>query len=228
MRTGPRADPCTHLRLTSQDRTDGARRQRGTDLLRADLTGAALRVAVNGFAALWRGRAPRLADLLGHDDGTGPVIDELVQRGRAEIDGHGRLIGIHGLTLRSTRHRFDHAGRSHHTWCAFDSIGIPAALGLEATARTDCPTCRQPLTVALHDGVPAGDGLVLWLPSTSGEHLMADFCAAADLYCCVEHLHQRRDTARAPGTVIDLARAAAIGSEAWADVRAIPLDPATD
>lgn len=194
----------------------------GAGPLRGDLPDSALRLAVDGFAALWCGRALPVADLLGNGDQA--IITELAARGRAEIDESGRLVGIHGLTLRSTRHRFDHAGRSHHTWCAFDSIGIPAALALDATAHTDCPTCGQPLTVEIDAGLPTGSGFALWLPSMSGDHLMAEFCAGANLYCSVEHLHQRIDTNLAPGTVTYLAKAAAIGAETWADVAAMPLD----
>lgn len=196
----------------------------GAGLLRGDLPDSALRLAVDGFAALWCGRAVPVADLLGNGDQADAIITELAARGRAEIDESGRLVGIHGLTLRSTRHRLNHAGRCHNTWCAFDSIGIPAALALDATAHTDCPACGRSLTVEIGAGVPSENGFALWLPSPSGDHLMAEFCASADLYCSVEHLHQRVDTDLVPGTVADLAKAAAIGAETWADVAAMSID----
>ena len=47
---------------------------------------------------------------------------------------------------------------------------------------------------------------------------MADFCAAADLYCSRDHLARRIDTATGRGEVLDMAGAAALGCTAWADV----------
>src|SRR5581483_5403579 len=88
-------------------------------------------LAVAGFAALWHGRAVSPEALLpGRAGEAGRVLAELVGQGRAEVDGAGRVVGVHGLTLRPTRHRFVHRGRPHFTWCAFDAVGIPAALSL--------------------------------------------------------------------------------------------------
>jgi hypothetical protein len=98
------------------------------DLLRAELGVAAMHLAVAGFVAVWHGMAGDVVDLLppGADVS---IVALQAAKGRLEVDDGGALVGIHGLTLRSTRHRFVHDGRSHHTWCAFDSIGIPAAPG---------------------------------------------------------------------------------------------------
>jgi alkylmercury lyase len=120
--------------------------------------------------------------------------------------------------LRATRHRIVHDGRAHWTWCAFDAIGIPAALGIDATAHTDCPVCRTPLTVALRRGVPENHRAVLWLPGSSGSNLMSDFCARADLYCSREHLEQRIDLDAGRGRVVDVHEGAALGRVSWADV----------
>jgi hypothetical protein len=74
-----------------------------------------------------------------------------------ELDDDRRLVGIHGVTLRPTRHRFMHDGRNQHTLCAYDSIGIPAALRLDATAHTNCPSCGASLAVDIGDrGAPCG------------------------------------------------------------------------
>lgn len=137
------------------------------------------------------------------------------------MDDDARLVGIHGLTLRTTRHRFVHHQRGRHTWCAFDSIGIPAALRLDATMHTDCPTCGRALTVEIVGGVSNDDNTVLWLPDATDGNLIANFCARADLYCSPEHLHQRVDAA---GTVADLAMAATLGCDVWADVAGISLE----
>jgi alkylmercury lyase len=188
-------------------------------LLDDGLSNLALEIAAAGFVALWDGRAVRPEELVpGPARRARRAAAELVKRGRAEVDDGGRVVGVHGLTLRRTRHHFVHAGRSHPTWCAFDAIGIPAALALDAEARTTCRSCDHGLHIAIRRGHPEASGLALWLPSATVRHLMVDFCAAADLYCGRDHLEQRIDLARAPGEVMDLPGAAMLGREAWADV----------
>lgn len=196
------------------------------DLLRGDVDETGLEVAAAGFAALWHGRRvlpiellPDRARLLGD-------ITALVQHGRAQIDPDGRLVGIHGLTLRTTRHHFVHDARAHHTWCAFDSIGIPAALRLDATAHTDCPTCQRRITVDIVGGVPEDSAFALWLPASADGNVIANFCAHADLYCSPEHLGRNIDTARTPGDIADLAAAESLGRDVWADVVGVKLDEA--
>lgn len=110
-------------------------------LLRRDLDEVALKLAVAGFATLWRGDRRPPSELLPTQPGAALVAHELAAHGRAEVDHEGRLVGVHGLTMRPTRHRFTDAGHEHHTWCAVDSIGIPAALDVENVAHTDCPGC---------------------------------------------------------------------------------------
>lgn len=195
------------------------------DLLRGDLSDAALELAVDGFAALWHARPASPGQLLpGRDSLAAETIAELVQHGRAEIDNGGRLVGIHGLTLRTTRHHFVHDGHVHHTRCAFDSIGIPAALSLDATAHTDCPTCQRPITVDIHRGIPHDTGLALWLPASADGNLIANFCARADLYCSPEHLERNIGTSQTPGDVADLTAAVALGRDTWVDVAGPHLD----
>lgn len=199
----------------------------GGGILRADLPEEAVRLASAGFRRLWRRDAVSPEDLLPDDGAAVAVASALVERGRAELDGAGRVVGIHGLTLRETRHRFVHDGVAHNTWCAFDSIGIPAALALDAVAHTDCPACGRVLRVGFHGGEPEKEELALWLPAPADGHLMAQFCASADLYCSIDHLEQRIDTAKTPGTALDLAAAAALGRTTWADVSGSGADSAT-
>jgi alkylmercury lyase len=188
-------------------------------LLRAGLSEVAAGLATAGFAALWHGRSLTPGELLPAN--VEQAVDGaamLVAQGRAELNEAGCVVGIHGLTLRSTRHRFDVAGRPRNTWCAFNSVGIPAALRLDAVARTDCPTCGAGVTVELVAGIPSGSDAVLWLPPPPAANLLAEFCSSADLFCNMDHLHDRIHAGRVAGRVCDLAAAAALGRTTWADV----------
>lgn len=196
----------------------------GADLLCVGDDDTARSLAATGFAALWRGTVAQPAQLVpASPHAAGEVAAALAARGRAELDSDGRLVGIHGLTSRATRHRIVEGSHAHWTWCAFDAIGIPAALGLNAAAHTDCPTCGDPLTIEFTDGAPTTERPVLWLPAPASENLLAEFCASADLYCSVEHLRQRIDPSRVPGQVHSLSEAVALGVRAWADIAHIDL-----
>ena len=190
------------------------------DLLSEGLDDLALEISAAGFAALWQHKARHPQDLVHADPvSLAQVIAELVARGRCQLANDGRLIGIHGLTLQSTRHGFLHGAHVHHTWCAFDAVGIPAALGIDAIATTDCPTCGRPLRIELTAGAPADtNGFALWLPATTGDHLINSFCANADIYCSLEHLHERIDTAITPGEIADLIQATTLGRGTWAAI----------
>lgn len=195
------------------------------DLLSGDLGEAALELASAGFAALWHGLALDPGDLLpDRRDVAAQTARDLALLGRAELDAAGLLVGVHGLTLQRTRHSFEEDGRVHHTWCGFDSVGIPAALGLDATASTDCPTCGEQIRVDIKRGRVASTDRVLWLPTPAAVgHLMNEFCASADLYCTVEHLEARVGVERTAGRPMTLAEAAELGRETWADVVGVDL-----
>lgn len=195
------------------------------DVLRVGLDAAALDLAIAGFVALWHGRACDPEQLLpDRHELAAQTARDLARLGRAELDGDGRLVGIHGLTLRRTLHRFEHDGRVHHTWCGFDSVGIPAALGLDATAATDCPTCGALLRVDVCRGRVDDGDVVVWLPTpVVTAHLMDEFCASADLYCTTEHLEDHIGSERVSGRPITLGAAAALGVDAWADVAGVDL-----
>lgn len=192
--------------------------EEGGGLLDPGLGDAGAALAKACFATLWGGRPVDPADLLPDIDLAADALASLVKRGRAEVDDRGRLIGIHGLTLGRTRHSIEHAGQTHNTWCAFDAVGIPAALNISATARSDCPACRQKLAVEINAGTPAERPFVIWIPGGDCVDLRADFCAHADMYCSPDHVARHLDATRVSGEAVTLDRAASLGRATWADV----------
>lgn len=176
-------------------------------------------IAVLGFQALWSGQSVMLTELLG-DDGMAvtEATEHLRSRGRIELTTDGRLVAVHGLSQRPTPHQIEHDDGVVNTWCALDAIGIPAALGIDACARTTCPTCQRPLSVRLSGGNPHGlPAAVLWYPEVACGHLIEDFCSGANLFCTIEHLQRRHEGSTGAGTVMTIDDVADVGREAWAD-----------
>jgi DNA-binding transcriptional MerR regulator len=54
-------------------------------------------------------------------------------------DGGDRVVAFGGLSLRPTAHRFDVAGRSLYTWCAWDTLFLPRLLDDRARVASTCP-----------------------------------------------------------------------------------------
>ena len=166
--------------------------------------------------------AVQLADALGLSRADVERALATLQTGGAlEVDDRGRVIGVHGLTRRRTRHTIITSRRTWYTWCALDAIGIPAALSLDATVHTVCPTCNTEITIGVHRGAmvtPTGKPR-LWLPRGICGHVMDDFCATANLFCNTEHLEQWQRYAGEPaGQPLSLDETARHGERVWADV----------
>jgi alkylmercury lyase len=181
----------------------------------------------HAFAALLAGEAPRITDVaeVASRDagGIAKAIAWLQAHGRLERDGD-LLVGAAGLTRRRTAHALTIGERRLHTWCAYDAIAIPVAVGVTARATTTCPICGQELVVDLTDGhLPVGPVPVLWMPRGPCEHVLDDFCVHANLFCGPEHLDSwRHAVGDPPGDVITLAEVAPLARRAWADIAARP------
>jgi alkylmercury lyase len=140
----------------------------------------------------------------------------LVDNGYLVLDGD-RVVGVAGLSTVPTRHRMELPEHSWHTWCAYDAIGIPAAVGVDAVAHTSCPHCDRAVVVSITGGrPPAGSPLRGWLPDTSGTNLIRQFCPLANLFCDATHLAAWRRAAACPaGQEASLEDLAARGVDHW-------------
>lgn len=193
--------------------------------LSAPVARAVRSIAVLGFQALWSGRSVTLTELLGEE---GSALTEAAEhlrlRGRIDLSTDGHLVAVHGLSLRPTPHQIEHDNGVINTWCALDAIGIPAALGIDAWARTTCPTCQRPLAVRLSAGNPQPlPDAVLWYPEVACGHLIEDFCSGANLFCTIEHLERRLGGGLGAGRVMTIDEVAEVGREVWADAADLPL-----
>ncbi len=97
---------------------------------------------------MWRRLASGRAVTAGEAEG---IIDELsIARERAERllesvaerDGEGNIVGVLGLSLGDHMHRFEVNGTKLSTWCAVDTLFLPAMLGQSASVTSQSPVSR--------------------------------------------------------------------------------------
>jgi len=135
--------------------------------------------------------------------------------GMAEVDD-GIIIGMDGLTTRPTRHGLVLNGIQLWTWCAYDIVGIGAALGVEAVGDTTCGACGEPIEIVIRAGQPEEQGAVGWLPDESCSNVMAEFCPSALLFCSQAHLHEwKTREGVGAGEALDLESLADRGRSFW-------------
>jgi alkylmercury lyase len=81
--------------------------------------------------------ATALAAAAGRDEAD--VAAALARWPNVQLDERGRVVAFGGLSLRPTAHRFEVGGRALHTWCAWDTLFLPALLDQPARVRSRCP-----------------------------------------------------------------------------------------
>ena len=175
------------------------------------------------FAVLRSGAPARLSDLAtstGQDlSDTRDVLAALVTAGIAtvdgDLDGDPLVVGAEGLTTEITPHRLDLGGQVLHTWCAFDTVGIPAALGLDAGVATTCPTCGAVIAIEITAGQVPDSSVMGWWPEVTGGPVNKSFCPTASFFCSADHLDPWRATASPAGEALTLTQLSERGRVTW-------------
>ncbi len=200
-----------------------------TDALdrRPGLPGADLheRIREAAFALLLTERRPIDPDEIATSTSTPraglpTVLDQLAGAGWIDRDLDGRLTGSAGLSLTAGSHRISIDGTEFRTWCAYDSIGIAAALGADTAIRTECAVCGGEIALDTQAGQPPADRPErLWLAS-GGANLRGNFCDPTVLLCSPEHAAVWAEQQGGRGRAVDLAEAARLGTDGWASCAA--------
>jgi alkylmercury lyase len=185
------------------------------------------------FAAIRLGRRPAAGEIAAsagmRPDVVSAELRRLAASGEANLDEEGHVVAVAGLSVVPARHDLLLAGRPLHTWCAWDAIGIPAALDEDATIATRCGWCDRPIRIQLsRGGVVGAPAAALWFPSRPARggwdgNPQEDWCPQANLFCGAEHLHEWRAAhADSIGEAITVEEAARRGADHWAIFREIP------
>jgi alkylmercury lyase len=174
-----------------------------------------------GFALLLRDRRPvDLRDLAAasgidvHD--VASAVATLAEAGWLDLDGSGRVVGAAGLSLTTGPHRLTLAGEAFRTWCAYDALGIAAALAADTQIETTCGRCQAPISLACREGIPERAGPErLWL-ADGGADLRGSFCTPTVLLCGEDHAAAWAQTQGDRGRLLDLMEGARQGGADWA------------
>lgn len=174
-----------------------------------------------GFTLILRDRQPvevtDLAAVAGIDVASaGGAVNALAQEGWVDLDESGRIVGAAGLSLSTGPHGLSLGGAAFRTWCAYDSLGIAAALAADGRIETNCGQCEAPIRLAFRAGNPERDGPErLWL-AEGGADLRGSFCTPTVLLCGEEHGNAWADSQGGHGRLVGLAEAAHPGAADWA------------
>ncbi len=86
-----------------------------------------------------------------------PILVDLGANGWIDRDDDGAITRAAGLSLTDGPHRLTLGAAEFRNWCAYDSLGIGAALEADATVTTACPVCGVGISIAIEAGRPPTD-----------------------------------------------------------------------
>ena len=142
------------------------------------------------------------------------ALEELAANGLIDRSAAGAVLGAGGLTLAAAPHGLLLRGRDYRTWCAYDAIGIAAALRESAAISTRCGVCERAIALPLPGAATADRPERLWL-AAGGPRMREDFCAPTVLLCSAEHAATWSERQAGRGRIIDLGIASRLGAGAW-------------
>jgi hypothetical protein len=117
-----------------------------------------LRIRNHAYAAfVVSGSAPEPADAASE---LGLAEDEVAAAYRRLHDAHALVLEPDSSRIRMLNpfsaveapHRVEAGGREWFANCAWDALGIPAALHTDGSVRSECPDCGEPLELEVRDG----------------------------------------------------------------------------
>jgi alkylmercury lyase len=114
----------------------------------------------------------------------GTVNEALQQIGsRVRYDEAAQIVAFGGLSLQPTAHRFVVNGQVLYTWCAWDSLFLPAILKQSARVESTCPVTGTAIQlVVTPEGItycnPTSTVLSFVSPQTDAcrQDIVANFC----------------------------------------------------
>jgi hypothetical protein len=123
--------------------------------------------------------------------------------------------------LEPTAHRLVTCYGTVYTQCSVDAIGIPSALGIDATIEDQCALCHRPITARVEgnrtvSGRPADAVVVMAEACGAMTGAIPTMCHETNLFCST--LDARRwqaQQATLPSAVVSPAEVVTVGQAIW-------------
>ncbi len=173
-----------------------------------------------------------------HGDGGWDVLLRL----GGEVDSSGRIVAFGGLSLPATGHRFELPGRVLYTWCAVDTLLLPALVGEAALVESPCAATGRIIRLKVGperiERAEPRDAVISLLfpegladpqscgPASCGPSDAIDYTelvGASGAFCGNVHFFVSREAAagwlrsHADGTILTLEEGYKLGRQIWVD-----------
>lgn len=185
-------------------------------------------VEAAAFRELLRTQAPASASTLASVTGVEEseirrTTAALATAGHVRVSDAGDVVGSAGLSVVPSRHLLTIEGQRFWTWCAWDAVGILAALGASGLVQSRDPRSGSAVEVAFQQGRPDASETVLFMVE------LRTFTSAHDEWCPLVNLFESDASARdwaaasgVDGSVLTIAEAAERGARRWAPLVEAP------
>ena len=147
------------------------------------LSGEEARLALALYGRLARAEPVSIAELATHVELDEERVRAVVERWNGVYrDDGGRVVGFWGVSIPRMPHQFVVAGRTLHTWCAWDALFIPQLMGTRAEVESSPPSggerVRARVSPRAIEEVSPPTTVVSMLSPTSGfdAYVIRSFC----------------------------------------------------
>lgn len=179
-------------------------------------------VEAAAFRELLRTQAPAATGTLASAVGVEETVirqatASLATAGHVRLSDVGDVVGSAGLSVVPSRHLLTVEGQRFWTWCAWDAVGILAALGASGLVQSRDPRSGRPVEIAFREGRPDASEHVIFMVE------LPAFTSAHDEWCPLVNLFESAASARdwaagsgVAGSVLTIEEAAERGAKRWA------------
>lgn len=155
------------------------------------------------------------------------AVAKLDRQGLIRRNQSGDVVGSVGLSVEPSRHELFVGDQRFWTWCAYDAVGILAALGASGRVLSKSPLTSTPIEIRFREGSPDKSDAVLFMPDffvalsegtpspEPGVSVFDDWCPQINLFENQAASLAWAQRHRVRGQTLSLAEAAARGASHW-------------
>jgi alkylmercury lyase-like protein len=169
---------------------------------------------------LQTGRSVTAAQIAAEIDAQPSTVEADLHRldgaGRIRQNEAGHVIGSAGLSVALAAQELWLGPRRFWTWCAYDVVGIVAALEADARSHSRSPATGAPIRLRFAAGQPPAKPVVVFFPDDRGAaRTIDDWCSNANFFETREAALSWSAHHKLEGEVIDLEEAGRRGLAHW-------------